>query len=318
MIHLLNVLGLIGAGYLLWQGAELLVDAAARVAMRMGISELVVGLTIVAMGTSAPELAVSVSAALGEQGDVALGNVVGSNIFNLGVVLGSAALLVPLKLNQTVIKRDGPLLVLGTLALFYFLEDGQIARYEAGIFVGTMACYLLYLAFHRGSEETDEDEDIGDLEGHSMGMDALKVLVGLIMVIGGGKLLVMTAVALAEAVGMTPWLISVTIVAAGTSAPEMVTTLAAVRSGRQGMAIGGLFGSDIFNVLLVLGVAGVVAPMDFAAETLPEMRESVLIMVGVIIGTLLLFRVRGQLARGGGILILCVAVLRWILSALGA
>jgi len=306
---------MIGAGLLLWRGADVLVDAAARVAKGFGISDLVVGLTIVAMGTSAPELAVSTSAALDGQGAVALGNVVGSNIFNLGIVLGGAALLAPLKLNRTVVYRDGGFLVLSTLALFYFLNDGRLARSEAGIFCGAMAAYLLFLAIRRGQGDDEGDEaHEDDSEEHSRLVDAGKILLGIVMVIGGGKLLVTCAVALAMAAGMSAWLISVTVVAAGTSAPEMVTTLSAVRSGHQGMAIGGLFGSDIFNVLLVLGVAGMVAPL----EGLGSYQSSVLVMAGTVLATLVLCQLRGGLARGGGTLVLIVALTRWVLDALGS
>ena len=184
---------------------------------------------------------------------------------------------------------------------------------KGGIFVGVMAAYLLYLGLRRGAgmdPEEASDEEEGE---HSVSKDLLKVLVGILMVVGGGKLLVTCAVDLATAAGMSQWLISVTIVAAGTSAPEMVTTFAAVRGGHQGMAIGGLIGSDIFNMLLVLGVAGLVMPLG----DIGPYRDSVAIMGGTVLATLILCQVRGGLGRFGGSLVLVVALARWVLDALG-
>jgi cation:H+ antiporter len=316
LIHLLQILGLVGAAILLWQGADLLVNSAAKIARGFGISDLIVGLTIVAMGTSAPELAVSVTAALDGEGAVALGNVVGSNIFNLGIVLGGAALLAPLKLNREVVYRDGGLLLLSTLTLWYFLRDGSLDRVEGGTFVGAMICYLLFLAARKSAGQDNVEEEGSDpsQDAAHIGKDLLTVLIGITMVVGGGKLLVTCAVALATAAGMSPWLVSVTVVAAGTSAPEMVTTFAAVRGGHHGMAIGGLFGSDIFNVLLVLGVASLVAPMTTAFPPLQDLspyQNSVLVMAASILGTLALCGLRGGLGKGGGSLIILVAITRW-------
>jgi len=313
LIYTLHILGLILSGYLLWRGAEFLVGSAAHIARGFGISQLVVGLTIVAMGTSAPELAVSVTASLSGEGAVALGNVVGSNIFNLGIVLGGAALLTPLKFNRTVLYRDGGILTLSTLVLgIFFLSDGVLDRVEGSMMLGLMACYLLYLAYKRsdGVEESAEEDD----DDRSIPQDLAWMALGLVMVVSGGKLLVSCAVILAtDLLGIEPWLISVTIVAAGTSAPEMVTTLTAVRRGHHNMAIGGLFGSDIFNVLLVLGTASVAAPL----VDLGEYRDSVFIMGGTVLATLVYCQVRGGLSRVGGTLILVVALSRWVLDALG-
>jgi cation:H+ antiporter len=314
LTQLLQILGLVGAAILLWKGADFLVNSAAKIARGFGISDLIVGLTIVAMGTSAPELAVSVTAALDSEGAVALGNVVGSNIFNLGIVLGGAALLAPLKLNREVVYRDGGLLLLSTLTLWYFLRDGSLDRVEGGTFVGAMVCYLLFLAARKSAGREEEEGSDPSQEAPHIGKDLLMVLIGIAMVVGGGKLLVTCAVALATAAGMSPWLVSVTVVAAGTSAPEMVTTLAAVRGGHHGMAIGGLFGSDIFNVLLVLGVASLVAPMTTAFPPLQDLspyQDQVLVMAATILATLALCGLRGSLGKGGGSLILLVALTRW-------
>ena len=216
-------------------------------------SRAVVGLTIVAMGTSAPELAVSTTAALQGEGAIALGNVVGSNVF-LGVVLGICALLQTLEPSSEVWRRDGPFLVGGVAAVWWFVRDGTLERLEAATLVLAMAAYLGWL-FTQGKVPPG-DADEAESEPPSV-TTWLLMAVGLVMILAGGRLLVDGASALALAWGMSPWLISVTIVAAGTSAPELVTSVTAARQGMAGMALGGLVGSDIFNTLLVLGVAGV-------------------------------------------------------------
>ncbi len=218
-----------------------------------------VGLTIVAMGTSAPELAVSATAAAKGEGAIALGNVVGSNVFNLGIVLGICALLQPLNPLPEVWRRDGPFLVLGVAAVWWFVRDGLLDRFESGTLVIAMVLYLGWL-FAQGKVPPGDGDDV-ETETPSVKTWAL-MAVGLVLILLGGRLLVDGASALALAWGMSPWLISVTIVAAGTSAPELVTSVTAARRGLAGMAVGGLVGSDIFNTLLVLGVAGSVAPLD--------------------------------------------------------
>jgi cation:H+ antiporter len=300
---------LVVAGMLLWKGADWLVEAAASIALAFGVSELVVGLTIVAMGTSAPELAVSVTAAWSGQGDVSLGNVVGSNIFNTGIVLAIGGLVARLPAQQLLIVRDGGLLVVATALLWYFVRDGELARGEGCAMIALMAGYLLGLG-RSGRRPPGADENLARAPIDWWTFSRL--LLGLTLVVLGGRLLVDAAVGLATAAGMSQWLIATTIVAAGTSAPELVTTLSAVRSGHREMAIGGLIGSDIFNVLLVLGVAAAIRPM----QELAGHSSSLLVMLATVVGTLVVLRLGRGVGRPGALLLLGVALGRWILEAL--
>jgi cation:H+ antiporter len=305
----LDAVLLVAAGILLWKGAEWLVAAAANLALAFGIRELVVGLTIVAMGTSAPELAVSATAAWNGQGDLSLGNVVGSNIFNTGIVLAIGGLIARLPAGRLLLLRDGGLLAAATLLLFVFVQDGELGRGEGIAMIAIMAAYLFILG-RSGRRPPGAEEAI---EGAEIDWRTFAMLgFGLAMVVFGGRLLVDAAVGLASAAGMSQWLIATTIVAAGTSAPELVTTVTAVRAGHREMAIGGLIGSDIFNVLLVLGVAAAIRPM----QGLAAHSTALLVMFGVVVGTLAVLRMGRGLGRSGASLLLVVALGRWVLEAL--
>ena len=306
---MMELLMIVVAGLFLWKGSEWFVGGAASIAQGFGVSELVVGLTIVAMGTSAPELAVSATAAAKGEGAIALGNVVGSNVFNLGIVLGICALLQTLSPSPEVWRRDGPFLVLGVAALWWFVRDGALDRLESGILVVAMVLYLAWL-FAQGKVPPGDADEV-KTETPSAKTWVLMV-VGLSLILLGGRLLVDGASALALAWGMSPWLISVTIVAAGTSAPELVTSVTAARRGLAGMAVGGLVGSDIFNTLLVLGVAGSVAPLD----QLASFRPAVAVMGATIIGTLVLVAWRKKIGKAEGAILLSVALARWMMDAL--
>lgn len=306
---MIDVLMILVAGLFLWKGADWFVGGAASIATGFGVSELVVGLTIVAMGTSAPELAVSTTAALQGEGAIALGNVVGSNVFNLGVVLGICALLQTLEPSSEVWRRDGPFLVGGVAAVWWFVRDGTLERLEAATLVLAMAAYLGWL-FTQGKVPPG-DADEAESEPPSV-TTWLLMAVGLVMILVGGRLLVDGASALALAWGMSPWLISVTIVAAGTSAPELVTSVTAARQGMAGMALGGLVGSDIFNTLLVLGVAGVAAPLT----ELGAFRPSVAVMGLTILATVVLVAWRRRIGKVEGALLFGAALARWMIDAL--
>ena len=306
---MMELLMIIVAGLFLWKGAEWFVGGAASIAKGFGVSELVVGLTIVAMGTSAPELAVSATAAAQGEGAIALGNVVGSNVFNLGIVLGICALFQPLNPSSEVWRRDGPFLATGVTAVWWFVRDGVLDRVEAGSLVVAMLVYLGWL-FAQGKVPPGDADDV-ETETPSLKTWAMMAL-GLGLILVGGRLLVDGATALALAWGMSPWLVSVTVVAAGTSAPELVTSVTAARKGMASMALGGLVGSDIFNTLLVLGIAGSVAPLS----QLGGFRPAVAIMGGTIIATIALVAWRRKIGKTEGALLLGIALARWMMDAL--
>jgi cation:H+ antiporter len=306
---MIEMLMIIVAGLFLWKGSDWFVGGAASIATGFGVSELVVGLTIVAMGTSAPELAVSVTAASVGEGAMALGNVVGSNVFNLGIVLGICALIQTLNPQPEVWRRDGPLLITAVAGLWWFLRDGSLSRLEGALLVAVMTAYIVWL-FTKGKVPPGDGDDVVSGDPPSAKTWALMAL-GLVLILAGGRLLVEGASALALSFGMSPWLVSVTIVAAGTSAPELVTSVTAARKGMASMALGGLIGSDIFNTMLVLGVAGMVVPLT----GLSSFRPAVAIMGVTIIATVLMTAWRGKIGKVEGFILLGVALGRWGMDA---
>jgi cation:H+ antiporter len=262
----------------------------------------VIGLTIVAFGTSAPEFAVTVSAALEGQGDISVGNVVGSNIFNLGFVLGGVAAIRAIATTPTLVKRDGAVLVGTTLMLLFFIRDLTLSRPEGLILITMLVIYLGYLLWQRESlEEMAEIEE-------ATWRDGFILVVGLVAIIAGGHFLVEHASSLALRFGVSTWVIGVTIVAAGTSAPELVISLMAVMRGRHGISIGNLIGSDIFNLQGVLGVAALINPMQVA----PEAISSVSILIVMVCVVVFFMRTGWAVVRWEGALLIVVNLIRWV------
>jgi cation:H+ antiporter len=220
-------------------------------------------------------------------------------------VLGICALIQTLNPQPEVWRRDGPLLIGAVAGLWWFVRDGTLSRIEGGLLVAVMVAYIIWL-FTKGKVPPGDGDEVASGEAPSAKTWALMVL-GLLLILAGGRLLVEGASALALSFGMSPWLISVTIVAAGTSAPELVTSVTAARKGMASMALGGLIGSDIFNTMLVLGVAGMVAPLT----GLSSFRPAVGIMGVTIIATVLLTAWRGKIGKVEGFILLGVALGRW-------
>lgn len=249
---------------ILYFGAEGLVSGAASLAKRLGVSPLVIGLTVVSLGTSAPELVVSVKAALNGQGALSIGNVLGSNFFNVGIILGISALIYPLSVKRQLLKLDVPVMIVAALLFFVLFLDSEISRIEALIFVLTLISYITYMLVTAKStkvgKQKEEEEDI-PLSKHWL-LDLLFVGAGLAALIYGSDLLVVNAVVIAERVGMSEAMIGLTIVAAGTSMPELATSVVAALKKRSDIAIGNVVGSNIFNVLLILGVSALIRPIS--------------------------------------------------------
>jgi len=237
-----------------------MVSGASRLAMGWGVRPMVVGLTIVSFGTSAPEMAVSLSAGLSGQGDIAIGNVVGSNIGNIGLVLGLAALLRPLSLHLRLIRFEIPFLI-GISAFLYALAFmGEIPRWGGWLLFSGLVTYLILL-YRWSLSDPPSDELRQQADASKAYLLIVKVIVGIVLLAGGGHLLVEGAVGLARWAGVSELVIGLTIVAVGTSLPEMVTTLLAVWRGQGEMAIGNIIGSNIFNILGVLGLTAAVYPV---------------------------------------------------------
>lgn len=289
----------------LWWGAVWIVESAVRIAKRLGLSELIIGLTVVAIGTSAPEFAVTVGAALEGQGDISVGNVVGSNIFNLGFILGGVAVVRAICTTRTMVVRDGGMLIGTSLLLLLFLSDHQMSRLEGGILMMILVFYLGYLIWKK---EPIEDEIPA---GKFHWWDIPRLAVGIALVVGSGHFLVESAVHLARLFGVSEWVIGVTIVAAGTSSPEFATSLIAVLRGRHGVSAGNLIGSDLFNLLGVLGLAAIIQPMQVDASAV----SSILVLVGmVVLVVVFLMRTGWQISRWEGALLIAINAFRWILN----
>ncbi|SFF51352.1 cation:H+ antiporter, partial [Nannocystis exedens] len=300
----LFVLGLV----LLVVGAELLVSGAARLAARLGVSPLVIGLTVVAFGTSAPELAVSVSAALSPGGaDVALGNVVGSNIFNVLFILGVSALIAPLLVQRQLVRFDVPLMLVASAACWLMALDGVIGRVDGILLFAALLVYTVMLLriARRDGEGGDEEVPLarpGSLTA-KLPVQLVMLVAGLAMLVLGSRWLVDGAVAFARLLGVSELVIGLTIVAAGTSLPEVATSVLAAIRGQRDIAVGNVVGSNIFNVLCVLGISAAVAPSGVAVAP-AALSFDIPVMTAVAVSCLPLFITGGGLARWEGALFL--------------
>ncbi len=255
---------IIGA-VLLYFGAEGLVRGSASLATRAGISPLIAGLTIVAFGTSAPELSVSLSAALGGNPDISLGNVVGSNIFNIAVILGIAALIQPLKIHLSVIRRDIPVMIASSAIAFGLILYGGFSRL-AGIALFLGLIFYLISAIRSGKSESGSADaaaiDTPPLLSKSWMIDTVVLVAGLGVLLVGSRLFVDGATTLAKSWGVSDAVIGLTVVAAGTSLPELATSVVAALRKQSDIAIGNVVGSNIFNVLCILGITATVSPIS--------------------------------------------------------
>jgi cation:H+ antiporter len=263
---LLITLYITGGLVLLYFGADWLVQGAITLALHLGLSPLIVGLTVVALGTSIPEALVSVQAAIGHQGGIAIGNVVGSNILNIAMILGLSALISPLKVDSHIVKADVPLLSGATFMLVVLLEDFHISRME-GAFL--LLCIVGYVVGNimTVKKTAPEDNKIDGLEvqedsGKTFWRDIALLIVGIITLGFGANFLVTGAVDLARIWGLSEALIGLTIVSIGTGTPELATALMAAYRKSADLAIGNAVGSNLFNIMFVLGIAGLVAPLD--------------------------------------------------------
>lgn len=301
----------------LWVGAEAFVSAAAGVARQFGLSDLVVGLTVVAMGTSAPEAAVSVDAALAGTGDVAVANVVGSNLFNIGIVLGGIAIAVGVRSTTRMVHRDGLAMVLSTILLLAVLWDRRVSRLEGLLLLGAFAGYLAFLF-------VQPDEPVGDASNVSEASDASEpsddreatwrtpvvLLAGLGTIVIAAHVLVESAVVIASAAGLSEWVIGETVVAVGTSTPEIAASVAAARRGLGDVAAGNLVGSNVFNALFVLGLASALGPIAVV--------ETAIATTGWLLGltalTAALLATDRRLGRLEGATLVAINLTRWLLN----
>ena len=264
-MEMFKFIGLGVAGVvLLYFGAEFLIRGGVAVARRLKVSPLLIGLTLVAFGTSAPELVVSIGASLNGHGDVSIGNVVGSNICNIALILGVCAMITPLNVNPKLFKLDVPLMLLSSIVLGVFCYfTGGVNRWESLVFLTGIILYTswsLFASKRDGEQPQETDENAGgDMR---LPLALLLAIAGLFCLICGGKLLVNSAVSIAKVFDVPEAVIGLTVVAVGTSMPELATSIVAALKGEKDIAIGNVVGSNIFNILAILGVAPMIAPIS--------------------------------------------------------
>ena len=291
-------------------GAELLVRGASRLAVRLGISPLVIGLTVVAYGTSTPELAVSVQAGLAGQADIAVGNVVGSNIFNVLFILGLSALVAPLVVSRQLVRLDVPLMIGVSVVLLVVALDGTINWFDGMLLTAGMVAYTVFAVRQSRKESAavqreyaQEDGDAGRQGRRRLFAQIGLIVIGLALLVLGARWLVDGAVAIAKTFGVSELVIGLTIVAAGTSLPEVATSVVAALRGERDIAVGNVVGSNIYNILAIAGVAALVTPggLDVAPAIL---RFDLPVMIAVALACLPIFATGHVIARWEGVLFL--------------
>lgn len=289
-------LQLIGGLVLLVSGGEFLVRGASSLAARLGLSALVIGLTVVAMGTSAPEVAVSIGATLDGKGDLAVGNVVGSNVFNVLFILGASALLSPLAVSRQILRVDVPILVAVSVLGLVMALDGSYGWADGFVMLAAFVAYVVFTV-KDGKRQAAKDEP-AEVKS-SMSVALVLVALGLVLLVLGARFFVAGAVDLARQLGLSETVIGLTIVAAGTSLPEVATSLTAAYRGQRDIAVGNVLGSNIFNLLLILGVS--VLAGRGSLEVPPSiLRFDLPVMLAAAVALAPIALVRGQLARWEG------------------
>lgn len=303
-------------------GAEVMVRGASRLALSLGISPLVVGLTIVAFGTSAPEMAVSAGAVLSGQTDLAIGNVVGSNILNVLFILGVSALVAPLVVHRQLIRQEVPILIGATVLLLVLSLDGRLGMLEAGLFLGLLLAYTGFLVV-QSRRETQAQADPDVRANPPNGWDArlpvqlLLIAAGLGLLVLGSDWLVTASVAFAQALGVSDVVIGLTIVAAGTSMPEVATSVAAAIKGERDIAVGNAVGSSTFNILGCLGLSGLLAGSTGLVVAPALLAFDLWVMLAVALAALPIFLSGREIARweGGVFLGYYVAYVSYLILA---
>ena len=274
MEYVLLIVGFV----LLIKGADFFVEGSSSLAQILKVPSVIIGLTIVAMGTSAPEASVSINAALAGSNDIAISNIVGSNIFNGLVVVGGCAFLSSFQTNSDILKRDMPLNILVTFILFLMFLDGKLSRTEGYILFAGMILYIASMIYHviKNKEEENPEKIL------SLPKSILYIIAGLAAVIFGGDLFVDNACIIATNFGVSQNFIGLTIVAVGTSLPELVTSIVATKKGDSGLALGNAIGSNLFNILFILGFSAIISPLHV-------LNESIIDCVILLASSILLF-----------------------------
>lgn len=299
----------VGLAILVWS-ADRFVDGAGAVAKHLGVSNLIIGITIIGFGTSAPEIAVSIIAVVESVPGIAIGNALGSNIANIGLILGITALLVPIPVTSSVIRSEYPLLLAATLVMIFCLYDLELSRLDGFILVGLLVAIMGYMIHsHRNIGESIVGEEDDDDELMSNGKAWLLILVGLALLVGSSRMLVWGASNIAQEFGVSELIIGLTIVALGTSLPELAASLASLKKSIPDMAIGNIIGSNLFNSLAVVGIPPLIREFDV---DIAAVQRDVPIMLGLTLMLfVMLFAIKSKnasLGRGKGFVLFAVFI----------
>lgn len=316
---LIDLLLIAGGLALLTVGSDKLVEGSSAIALKLGVSPLLIGITIVAFGTSAPELIVSINAALSGNGGISVGNVVGSNIANIGLILGVASIITPMAVHVNLIRRDIPLMIGISLVSGFFIFGAEVSRLE-GLFLFSGLVTFLVFSVRWARQETPDPALVKELEAPVTGhpMSDLQAwgwtLLGLAMLAGGSEALVRGAVSIAETLGMSQTLIGLTIVAVGTSLPELATSVAAAMKGESDIAVGNVVGSNIFNALGILGISAMIRPLPTATFSLVDLG----VMLGFTILMLPMARNDSRILRWEAALLLSayITYMIWLVTGI--
>ena len=285
---------------LLIKGADYFVEGSSSLAKILKVPSVIIGLTIVAMGTSAPEASVSINAALAGSNDIAISNVLGSNIFNSMVVVGTCAFLSAFTVDKDIIKRDLPINIVASIALCLMIFDLKLSRFEGIILSIGIISYIILMVVS-ALKNREEGEEVKAL---SLPLSFVYIIGGILAVIYGGNLVVDSACAIARMFGLSENFIGLTIIAIGTSLPELVTSVVACKKGESGLALGNAVGSNIFNILLILGFSSVICPLNVLSESFVDAA----IMVGTILLLYFFGKSKGEMDRKEGILCILIYV----------
>lgn len=307
----INIILLILGFALLIKGADLLVDGASKIAKKFNIPTIVIGLTIVAIGTSMPELMVSAMSALEGHSDIAIGNIVGSNIANLFLILGICSIMKPLVFKRETRVIENPLTIFVTLLFFFFCinqNNSTVTKVEGTILLVLCAIYIIYnIVMSKKGNEFDGEQPTEDKNDEKIFKSIIKVILGIVALKFGGDFVVNNASEIAKIIGISEKMISLTIVAISTSLPELITSVTATRKGEVDMAIGNIIGSEIFNILLIIGVSAVLQPIAYSAT---YNWDFIVLIAGTVLFTLFPYiGPKDQMSKEDGIIFLTIYVL---------
>ena len=294
----------------LYIGAGWLVQGSSALALKAKISPLVIGLTIVAFGTSAPELAVSLGATLRGQGDIAIGNIVGSNIFNIGVILGVSATICPLQVKKQLLRIDIPIMLAATILFTILFWNGTLGRMEGLFFLTGIIIYTLFSLLYSRKQEEEPNLELEEQPKH-WAVDTLTIIGGLVVLVFASRLLVDNAVSIAKELGVSEAVIGLTIVAAGTSMPELATSFVATYKHKTDIAIGNIVGSNLFNILAIAGSCSFIHPIE--AKNVNYIDLLVMLAISILLLPLMKSGQKISRTEGAALILIYVIYLFWLL-----